>query len=254
VGETPDSNSELAAFAAPVAGRLRSVPDEEDDHVLTAKTVPDPPSGLRTTALTAGGTYGSWHRGNVHYDYIRLGGERAGLRDLGILLLAAVLHERDVVLHLDGPEREDFGPHPLRHLRIAGVPADADAPCFGSLSLQARAYSYVANPERHHWPFRDSGLRDEDLPSIHWYADRASDPDGRYVIRASDEFEGFGAPAPSCRLAALLLDIGHPDDHDVLWELEGPPGVAGVAAGSAELQLMVSTEPWDWIDGANRAR
>lgn len=192
------------------------------------------------------------HRGNLHYDSIGLGGERAGLRDLGILIFAAVLQARAVTLQLAGPDRDDFGQHSLNQLKVRGALTALDATGPNSLAIQARAYSYRSTPRRAYWPFVDRALRDSDLPSIDWAADRMHAPDERYVIHAADEFEGFGGPAESCLLAELLLDIGHPDNRDVLWKLEGFPGVPGVSAGSAELQLMVTAEPLDWIDGAHR--
>jgi hypothetical protein len=59
---------------------------------------------------------------------------------------------------------------------------------------------------------------------------------------ARDVVQGFGSPSGSATLAALLLDIGLPDNEGTEFCLEGPAGYQSVAPRSAEGRFWVGFE------------
>jgi hypothetical protein len=236
---------DLAEFAAPVVAKLPL--DSEENVLLSAESVPAPPSDAASVALSVGGTHEGVSYGNVVYSEVRFAGPGSAFRDFGVLVFAAVLHRRDVVLHFTGRQREEVGPntnnHPVARLRIDGVAGEqstsSDAP--SRVRLAAQSYDYWPDPDRDRFALRDAPPGEQ--PTVAW--DQHGDRNRLGV--GADEATGFGLALPSCVMAELLLDIGHPGCPGGQFSLEGHHGFGGAGVRSAQIQLYVSDEPWGWL-------
>ncbi len=225
---------DLAEFAAPVVAQLPL--DVEEEFLFTAESVPEPPTELSTTTITVGGTHALAGYPGVYYDEVAITGSRQAFRDLAVVILAALLHERDVDLHLTGPPRGDEGNRPLTRLHIEGLPPR------NIVRLAARSYEYWPRPERTRFALRDA--RPEERPTVTWNVHWTGRPDPE----SDDHAAGFGEALPSITIAGLMLDLGHPASPGGRFSLEGPHGYGGVSNHSVQVKLLVGDKAWDWYD------
>lgn len=227
-------------------GRLADtiLPSADDELVeLTTDTLPAPPAELTSAGLVLvghadGRRYAS---GKAEYwaDDVQLFGQAGDYRDLGLLLLACVLHRARVIVHFAGDDDTrtelDEG-----RVRITDLVLDYEAPA-GVVSDGVLRYEAAPIDSEHplssgpgvaHEPWA------ERMPALLW------DTGAAYGLGpARTVTHGFGPPAAAAAFGALLLDFALPGSHrDTPVRLECHAGHQAVALQSTELTLHLGYE------------
>ena len=227
----------LEEFTAPL---LAKVPiDPEVSMVFTRRNCPAPPAELETDQLLIkthplSSRYGA----SVWRDDVRFFAEKPTLRSLGLLTLSHVLHpDRETVIH-------------VRHLQTHATKLviSCPSPYFGNLQMKPMAYEYCPAVPEYNQPLYHDRLRAVHGPSnilpcvvLTNEDDNVNRPDELRTV-----IQGFGSVEGSTLIAALLLDIGLPQNDEDEFKLESAPGYQSVSHHSAEVRFFVSFNPSMW--------
>ena len=208
---------------------IRSTLCADDGPVLSATSLPPPPSELSSSTLVV--QRGSHDYGAYRVDALTWFVEPDDCTALGLLILAQQLHQSYVEIVLQNPASSVT--RIVVHMQ--------EEPAMG-LILRSTEFRYqVSTTERHPW--REIEVSRHDLPffsltnssgCVITEEDRA----GRNVVR------GFGSAIGAALFAELLLNRGAPTNITTEVALESDAGYRGVAPASAETSL--------WLPGSLR--
>jgi hypothetical protein len=160
------------------------------------------------------------------------------LGSLGLLLLAAILHDGwdDVRLELKSARSD------IKEIRIDRSQLRFDS-VYSKLRVTAEELKYwPQEPECHPW-YRKAPPSDLPTFRLSNTADCvASDAD----LATRDVLWGFGHLGGSTRFATLLLDLSRPSSQRVEVQLEGEAGYRGVGPASPEISIWLpGSFGWD---------
>lgn len=159
---------------------------------------------------------------------------REALEGLAYIILFTVLTGKDCTISL-GRDLSGFGSVPahlreLQHLRVNVFQSSPTE--FGGLTLRPERFQHIPE-ERGRHPLAQPAWSMAPRPHLHVSElDKVLASDG-----PGDTVHGFGSPWGSATLAGAMLDICRADAEQHEYDFEGPYGIGGVSAGSAELKV-----------------
>ena len=166
----------------------------------------------------------------IRVDCLHISATKEAYQALGFVILAAAFQAKDVWITLTNEITE------YRFLSVLG----SDMLSIGHTSNRVALKEFRYSPRsRSRHPFFEERLTE--FPAFRLKCSDEDVPPNK-TWNARDTVEGFGLLDPSLLLAELLLDIARPNNSENEFALEGPTGVQGVAALSAEVRF--------WLPGA----
>lgn len=203
----------------------------DETFVFSARTLPVPPVEMETDRLIVAKTTHNYHP-VWRVDALWMQAHRRTYRQLGLLILAVVFHERPAQVRVALT-------HPTADVKTLIIEFEYLHEAHGGYIVRPYAFAYTpADTERLPWYDRPWSWRPPDLPvftltNTEDLIIRPEDWERRDTVR------GCGSDAASVLFAELLLNAGRPDNPMVEYQLEGEGGFRGVGEHSAEVQLFL---------------
>jgi hypothetical protein len=205
---------------------------------FTAHTLPAAPKTLKTDRLIVKKSRHGYG-GSYRVDLVQMYASQRTFRLLGVWMLSVVFHPN---IRRSQLALTHNGSDIVRIIckSCSGNPWEQGIFGFSSLPSQFR---YMRSPLSRH-PFAESRPEVADLPLV--ALTNAID-----MIVTEDDYQnrdtiiGFGTSRGTVRFAALLMDLGDPENSGQEVDLECECGFRGVTSGSAEVHLVTPpTERW----------
>ncbi len=222
-------NSDLVDWSKAASSLLPNMAEDDGDYEFNREMFPDIPKNVefRNFAVLRG-THE--YMDTIRVDYLQISATKEACKSLGLAILAAAFHAKDVWITLSN-EKTDY-----RFLSILG----SEMTTLGLTNYRVALKEFHYSPcKRSTHPFHDDRLTK--FPAFFLSCSNEETPPSE-VWEARDTVEGFGQLEPSLRLAEFLLDIARSNNSENEFVLEGPAGNQGVDALSAEVRI--------WLPGA----
>jgi hypothetical protein len=214
----------------------------DEEHVLTADDLEAPRNNMEDASIVF--RKGASVYGTFRVDRVLMQFEREHCLRLGLVIVAMLVHgTAEVQIALTNPRSD------IRRIVLRPEPSLSDR------GIIERVVAFLFRPKRYGrspWCPRPSYLLPIDLPFAS-LANRENEiPVSDDDWRGRDTLFGFGGPCGCAQIALLLLNAAGPLNEEEEFLLAQEPGPAGVAPGSAELQLILPGSVLYAVDPSTR--